>query len=433
MSFNNPIAIDVEKLSKCYKIYSKPLDKLLHIFRFNVEDKCREFWALSDVSFKVKKGETVAIIGKNGSGKSTLLQLICKTLTATHGSAQSYGRVAALLELGSGFNPEFTGSENIRLYATILGLSQEEINERYESIVTFSEIGDFLNQPVKTYSSGMQVRLAFSVAIHVEPEILIVDEALSVGDAYFQAKCASEIAKIIERGTTVLFVSHDIASVKTLCNRALLLENGKLVFDGGVGEAVELYYRGLVAGNLEKQADNNEHPTIALEEYVLGTENFKKNSNYQRISNGFASFQNVQIANIDSNHVETLDFGEEVYLRQLIRINKDLAELAFAYHIRDKNGQDIVYSDTTIENEQHIRNAKSGDIYLIEWKFDVRLREGNYVISSMASIPSKSEYIPAEVVDFIPISYTFNVSRGSKPQIYGFVNWNNDIKVKRLN
>ncbi|MGL5665037.1 MAG: ABC transporter ATP-binding protein [Shewanella sp.] len=409
------------------------MDKLLHIFNFDVKDRCRQFWALSDVSFNVKKGETVAIIGKNGSGKSTLLQLICKTLTATSGSAHTYGRIAALLELGSGFNPDFTGAENIRLYATILGLSQDEINERYESIVSFSEIGAFLNQPVKTYSSGMQVRLAFSVAIHVDPEILIVDEALSVGDAYFQAKCASEIAKIIERGTTVLFVSHDIASVKTLCDRALLLENGKLVFDGGVGEAVELYYRGLVVGSSDRKANKDIQSGTVWEEYALGTENFKKNANYQRISNGAALFQNVQIANIHNKYIETLDFGEEVYLRQMILINTDVEELAFAYHIRDKNGQDIVYSDTTIENNQHIRNAKSGDVYLIEWKFDVRLRNGNYVISSMASIPSKSEHIPAEVVDFIPISYTFNVSRGNKPQIYGFVNWNNEIKIKRLN
>ncbi|EMK6669027.1 ABC transporter ATP-binding protein [Vibrio fluvialis] len=433
MSFNTQLAIEVNNLSKCYKVYTKPLDKLLHIFKFNVEDKCKEFWALSDVSFSVKKGETVAIIGKNGSGKSTLLQLICKTLTATNGSAHTYGRIAALLELGSGFNPDFTGAENIRLYATILGLSQDEINERYESIITFSEIGAFLNQPVKTYSSGMQVRLAFSVAIHVDPEILIVDEALSVGDAYFQAKCASEIAKIIERGTTVLFVSHDIASVKTLCDRALLLEKGKLVFDGGVGEAVELYYRGLIVGSYDSKTDKDTQHTVAMEEYALGAENFKKNSNYQRISNGLALFKNVQIANMNNNHIETLDFGEKVYLRQLIRINTDIKELAFAYHIRDKNGQDIVYSDTTIENAQHIRDAKSGDIYLIEWKFDVRLREGNYVISSMASIPSQSEYMPAEVVDFIPISYTFNVTRGNKPQIYGFVTWDNDINIKRLN
>lgn len=433
MSFNTQLAIEVNNLSKCYKVYTKPLDKLLHIFKFNVEDKCKEFWALSDVSFSVKKGETVAIIGKNGSGKSTLLQLICKTLTATNGSAHTYGRIAALLELGSGFNPDFTGAENIRLYATILGLSQDEINERYESIITFSEIGAFLNQPVKTYSSGMQVRLAFSVAIHVDPEILIVDEALSVGDAYFQAKCASEIAKIIERGTTVLFVSHDIASVKTLCDRALLLEKGKLVFDGGVGEAVELYYRGLIVGSCDSKTDKDTQHTVAMEEYALGAENFKKNSNYQRISNGLALFKNVQIANMNNNHIETLDFGEKVYLRQLIRINTDIKELAFAYHIRDKNGQDIVYSDTTIENAQHIRDAKSGDIYLIEWKFDVRLREGNYVISSMASIPSQSEYMPAEVVDFIPISYTFNVTRGNKPQIYGFVTWDNDINIKRLN
>ena len=430
MLSNDQVAVKVENLSKCYKVYSRPIDKLLHLFKFNVDDRCREFWALSDVSFEVKKGETLAIIGKNGSGKSTLLQLICKTLTATDGSVSTNGRIAALLELGSGFNPEFTGAENIRLYAAVLGLSQDEINARYDSIVQFSEIGEFLNQPVKTYSSGMQVRLAFSVAIHVNPEILIVDEALSVGDAYFQAKCAAEIGRIIERGTTVLFVSHDIASVKTLCDRALLLEKGKLVFDGAVGEAVELYYRKLVSNDENKQS--KDEVKVNLDVYSHGTDNFTKNASYQRISSGKASFQNVQMVNSDDVCIETFDFAEKATLRQIIRFNEDVSTLALAYHIRDKNGQDIIYSDTTLEGQMHIRDAKAGEVYIVEWTFDVRLREGNYVISSMASIPAESEYMSSEVVDFVPISFTFNVSRGHSPQIYGFVKLDNEINIRRL-
>lgn len=430
MLSNDQVAVKVENLSKCYKVYSRPIDKLLHLFKFNVDDRCREFWALSNVSFEVKKGETLAIIGKNGSGKSTLLQLICKTLTATDGSVSTNGRIAALLELGSGFNPEFTGAENIRLYAAVLGLSQDEINARYDSIVKFSEIGEFLNQPVKTYSSGMQVRLAFSVAIHVNPEILIVDEALSVGDAYFQAKCAAEIGRIIERGTTVLFVSHDIASVKTLCDRALLLEKGKLVFDGAVGEAVELYYRKLVSNDENKQSKDD--VKVDLDVYSHGTDNFTKNASYQRISSGKASFQNVQMVSGDDVCIETFDFSEKATLRQIIRFNEDVSTLALAYHIRDKNGQDIIYSDTTLEGQMHIRNAKEGEVYIAEWTFDVRFREGNYVISSMASIPAESEYMSSEVIDFVPISFTFNVSRGRSPQIYGFVKLDNEINIRRL-
>lgn len=430
MLSNDQVAVKVENLSKCYKVYSRPIDKLLHLFKFDVDDRCREFWALSDVSFEVKKGETLAIIGKNGSGKSTLLQLICKTLTATDGSVSTNGRIAALLELGSGFNPEFTGAENIRLYAAVLGLSQDEINARYDSIVQFSEIGEFLNQPVKTYSSGMQVRLAFSVAIHVNPEILIVDEALSVGDAYFQAKCAAEIGRIIERGTTVLFVSHDIASVKTLCDRALLLEKGKLVFDGAVGEAVELYYRKLVSN--DENTQSKDEVKVNLDVYSHGADNFTKNASYQRISSGKASFQNVQMISSDDVCIETFDFSEKAKLRQIIRFSEDVSTLALAYHIRDKNGQDIIYSDTTLEGQKHIRDAKAGEVYIVEWTFDVRLREGNYVISSMASIPAESEYMSSEVVDFVPISFTFNVSRGRSPQIYGFVKLDNEINIRRL-
>ena len=202
---SSEIAIKVENLSKCYHIYDQPRDRLKQMILPRLQRAAgaaskqyfREFWALKDVSFEVKKGETVGIIGRNGSGKSTLLQMICGTLNPTSGSVQTHGRIAALLELGAGFNPEFTGRENVYLNAAVLGLGYEEIEARFDQIAAFADIGDFIEQPVKTYSSGMMVRLAFAVAIHADPEILIVDEALSVGDAYFQAKCAHRIRSII--------------------------------------------------------------------------------------------------------------------------------------------------------------------------------------------------------------------------------------------
>ena len=239
---SSEIAIKVEGLSKCYHIYDQPRDRLkqfilprLHRLIWQPPRQYfREFWALKNASFNIKKGETVGIIGRNGSGKSTLLQMICGTVSPSAGTVQTNGRVAALLELGAGFNTEFTGRENILLNAAILGFPQETMEERMMEVLAFSELGDFINQPVKTYSSGMYARLAFSIAIHVDPEILIVDEALAVGDSRFVAKCMRRTKEIQKRGATILFVSHDVGSVRTLCDRAIWLDKGKLVEDGNV-------------------------------------------------------------------------------------------------------------------------------------------------------------------------------------------------------
>lgn len=231
---SSDIAIKVEHLSKCHHIYEKPRDRLLQMLAPEGKQFFREFWALRDVSFSVGRGETVGIIGRNGSGKSTLLQMICGTVSPTSGVVNTRGRVAALLELGAGFNTEFTGRENVFLNAAILGVPQEEMEARMEEVLAFSELGDFLDLPVKTYSSGMYSRLAFSIAIHVDPEILIVDEALAVGDARFVAKCMRRIKDIQDQGATILFVSHDVGSVRTLCGRALWLDNGRLVEQGHV-------------------------------------------------------------------------------------------------------------------------------------------------------------------------------------------------------
>ena len=231
---SSDISIKVEGLSKCYHIYDKPRDRLMQMLARGKKQFFREFWALRDVSFSVGRGETVGIIGRNGSGKSTLLQMICGTVSPTSGVISTRGRVAALLELGAGFNIEFTGRENVFLNAAILGFPQEEMEARMEEVLAFSELGDFLDQPVKTYSSGMYSRLAFSIAINVDPEILIVDEALAVGDARFVAKCMRRIKDIQKQGATILFVSHDVGSVRTLCGHALWLDKGRLVEQGDV-------------------------------------------------------------------------------------------------------------------------------------------------------------------------------------------------------
>lgn len=227
-------ALAVNNLSKCYHIYDKPRDRLLQILMGGKKQFYHEFWALRDISFTVAKGETVGIIGRNGSGKSTLLQLISGTLSPTTGEVSTIGRVAAILELGAGFNTEFTGRENVLLNAAILGFSREDVEERMIKILTFSELGDFLDQPVKTYSSGMYARLALSIAFHIDPDILIVDEALAVGDARFVAKCMRRIKDIMTQGTTVLFVSHDVSSIRALCQRVVWLDQGRMVEEGEV-------------------------------------------------------------------------------------------------------------------------------------------------------------------------------------------------------
>jgi lipopolysaccharide transport system ATP-binding protein len=248
---SSDIAIKVENLSKCYQIYDKPRDRLLQgimprlqrLAGMPPKQYCKEFWALKDVSFEVKKGETIGIIGRNGSGKSTLLQMICGTLTPTSGSIQTNGRVAALLELGAGFNPEFTGRENVYMNASILGLTKEQIDERFDDIASFADIGDFIEQPVKIYSSGMFVRLAFAVVSKVEPDILIIDEALAVGDARFQKKCLDNMYALKSRGVSIILVTHDTFTAKSFCSRLLLQDHGKLIVDGDPALVATHYYR----------------------------------------------------------------------------------------------------------------------------------------------------------------------------------------------
>lgn len=243
---SNEIAIQVEGLGKCYQIYNRPQDRLKQFIKPRLQaligrdgtNYFREFWALKEISFEVMRGETVGIIGRNGSGKSTLLQIICGTLSPTVGHVETWGRVAALLELGAGFNPEFTGRENVYMNAAILGLSQEEVDIRFDNIASFADIGEFIEQPVKHYSSGMYARLAFAVAINVDPKILVVDEALSVGDEPFQRKCFARINKMKDEGSTILFVSHSGGTIINLCDRAILLNRGEKIFSGMPKRAV---------------------------------------------------------------------------------------------------------------------------------------------------------------------------------------------------
>lgn len=247
------VAIRVESISKCFQIYEKPHHRLLQMLSRGRARYYREFWALRDVSFDVMKGETVGIVGRNGSGKSTLLQIICGTLTPTSGMVQTSGRVAALLELGSGFNPEFSGRDNVYLNGAVLGLSREEVDSRYDDIAAFADIGSFIDQPVRTYSSGMMVRLAFAVAINVNPRVLVIDEALAVGDELFQRKCFSAIEKIKKDGATILLVSHSASAVVSLSDRAILIDAGERVGIGQPKRVVSGYQKILYAPDAARE------------------------------------------------------------------------------------------------------------------------------------------------------------------------------------
>ncbi|OGP66785.1 MAG: ABC transporter [Deltaproteobacteria bacterium RBG_19FT_COMBO_43_11] len=441
---SNDVAIRVNNLGKCYQIYNAPRDRLKQFVVPRLQRLAgqipkqyfREFWALKDVSFEIKKGETIGIIGRNGAGKSTLLQLICGTLNPTGGSILTNGRVAALLELGSGFNPEFTGRENVYMNAAIMGLSIPEVDAKYENIIAFADIGDFINQPVKTYSSGMLVRLAFSVAAQVDPDILIVDEALGVGDMFFQAKCMIKMKKLIDNeGTTLLFVSHDTGTVKSICKRGILLNKGFVIYDGDGSGAVEKYF-GMKIESEQNVATNKKviqsEDKSALDDCFNYSADFEKKAAFQRVQNGKASFKSVVLLDENEKVIESVEYGQKVKLRMAVVVHEDIHLLGYGYHIRDKNGVDVIYSDCFIEGQSCLENLKAGDRYIIDWCFNPRLRNGNYSIASVISIPISMEIGQVDFCDFVPISCQFVMNIRQPFRLHGLVNWDNEIVCRKV-
>jgi lipopolysaccharide transport system ATP-binding protein len=444
LMFSNDFAIRVTDLNKRYEIYATPRDRLkqfilprlMRMVGKNQKQYFREFSALTDISFEVKKGETVGIIGRNGAGKSTLLQIICGTLTPTSGTVEINGRVAALLELGSGFNPEFTGRENIYLNAGVLGLTKDEVDARFEEIVAFADIGEFLDQPVKTYSSGMYVRLAFAVVVHVDADVLIVDEALAVGDMYFQAKCMAHMKKLMESGVTVLFVSHDTNAVKALCNRAVYLERGRVLSFGQTNEVLEIYYGAAVKSRQMTSLQEKLTPPkgeYSPDDSVLAEQRaFSERAAFYRIQNGMAEFLNIQLLNEFGCKVESVDFGQNLMLRMTFRSNLNLPCIALGYHIKDRNGFDIIYSDTGIE-DCHVMNLESGEVVVMDWQFRVNLRADEYTIAAGLSIPLDLSISKVEVCDWIPVAANLRVGRGGALPIHAAVYWSNDVSQSRSN
>lgn len=438
------VAIRIQHVTKRYQIYDAPRDRLKQFVMPRLrsivgrvpKQYFRDFSALTDVSFDVKKGETVGVIGRNGAGKSTLLQIICGTLTPTSGMVEINGRVAALLELGSGFNAEFTGRENVYMNAGVLGLSKEEIDARFDDIIVFADIGEFLDQPVKTYSSGMYVRLAFAVVVHVDADILIVDEALSVGDMYFQTKCMVKMKKLMESGVTVLFVSHDVGVVKAICQRSVYLDHGKVIAFGPTDEVVDTYY----GAGIKSEQSLQPLPTVVVTvpadgfnaDDLVEQQEFSARGGYNRLQNGMAEWLNVYLVDEFGHKAEQVNFGESVILRMVFKGNVDLPLVCLAYHIRDRNGVDVIYSDTGIER-CHVTDLCAGEVVIIDWQFTAHLRHGDYSISAMLSIPQDLSIGKVEVCDFVPLAANFQVARGQSLPLYGAVYWENKVSQKRFN
>ncbi len=349
--------ISVKNISKCFQIYDNPRARLKQFIFPRVRQLLgkehrnyfQEFWALNDISFNVKKGETVGIVGRNGSGKSTLLQIICGTLFSTHGSVETTGRISALLELGAGFNPDFTGHENIYTNGAVLGMSKEEIDAKYEAIVAFADIGDFVHQPVRTYSSGMYVRLAFSVAIHCDPEILIVDEALAVGDVAFQRKCFATIEKLKQQGCSILFVSHDVSTVISLCDRAVLLSKGKLLLNDTPKKVCDVFHKiifsdikdediCLFLSEKKKEVTVEEDELAVKSDYIASADTILNTIYYP---SDIVTISHVKIVNMAGEQVNRLVKSENYVLVYDIHFKKTILNILYCASFKTVQGVEI--------------------------------------------------------------------------------------------
>jgi lipopolysaccharide transport system ATP-binding protein len=463
---SSEIAIKVENLSKCYQIYDQPRDRLKQFVLPRMQQLIgrqssqyfREFWALKDVSFDVKKGESVGIIGRNGSGKSTLLQIITGTLAPTSGSVTTHGRIAALLELGSGFNPDFTGRENVYLNGALLGFSTAQINEKFDAIAAFADIGEHLDQPVKTYSSGMLVRLAFAVQVQVEPEILIVDEALAVGDALFQKRCFQRIEKLVSDGTTLLFVSHDQESVRTLTNRALLLKKGRPI-QWGLSSEVVLSYRkllhdeeaeyfaGLTKNLVERAAQSllpsdspSAQPDAPNAVPANAAPGMGTRSDRHSFGDGEVKIFKVETLDSDDQPCSLFYPGEKLRIRVTCESFASIDKLNVGIRLRNKEGVKI-YSWGTLNQDMtnRARNMDTpifwaqrfdaGDQFKVVLDCDCALGENLYEVQAAVSHEETMNYLSQRMLHWVDEAAFFQVSIKRDEYFFGGVM---DLKMNAI-
>ncbi len=419
----NDIAIHVDHLSKLYKLYDKPSDRLKESLGLTRKKCYREHYALTDVSFDIGKGETVGIIGTNGAGKSTILKIITGVLNPTQGEVTVDGRISALLELGAGFNMEYTGIENIYLNGTMMGFSEEEIDARLESILAFADIGDFVYQPVKMYSSGMFVRLAFAVAINIDPEILIVDEALSVGDVFFQAKCYRKFEEFKQQGKTILFVTHDLTSISKYCDRVILLDHGKVMGYGSPKETVDLYKRLLVG----QGPDGEEGPkgTQAYTKKQGWIAPYEMNPNALEYGDKRAELLGFMLLDADGLPTNTVDKGSYFTMKLRARYNEDIDDPIFAYTIKDMRGTEITGTNTMYEKIT-VQPRKAGETDVVTFTQKADLQGGEYLISF-----GLTGYRDGDFVVYHRLYDACSLVVVSTKNTVGFYDMNSEVTVER--
>lgn len=404
--------IKLDNIGKVYRMYPRPLYRVAEAFLpLGGKKYHQEFHALTDISLAIGRGQTVGIIGKNGSGKSTLLQIVCGILQPTDGNVFVDGRISALLELGAGFNPQFTGRENVYLNCSIMGLKRNEIDACFDDIVSFADIGVFIDQPVKTYSSGMYVRLAFAVAINVKPDILVVDEALSVGDTLFQAKCFAKFKQFQEQGVTILFVTHSMDLIIRYCSSAYLLEKGKLVTSGAPKDVVDRYNRLLVARSsatdgegafsgagpdsghgVDAGRDTKTRKQQLAELMQASQQHFKLNPDESRYGNGKAEIADVGIYAPDQTSQQSLVQGEFYLFRMDVRLHEAIEDPIYAFTIKDVKGFDISGTNT-LYHEIETGLVEAGEVIRISFEHKITLNPGGYLLSFGCAGFENGEYV----------------------------------------
>lgn len=425
------IAIRVDHVSKVYKLYKKPSDRMREAFG-SKKVQVTEHFALDDVSFEVKKGETVGIIGTNGSGKSTILKIITGVLNPSGGNVDINGRISALLELGAGFNMEYTGIENIYLNGTMMGFSKEEIESRIDDILNFADIGEFVHQPVKTYSSGMFVRLAFAVAINIDPEILIVDEALSVGDVFFQSKCYHKFMEFKNAGKTILFVSHDLSSISKYCDRVVLLNKGEKLSEGEPKKIVDMYKKLLVNQLEDKKNDDPSADTASSSEGTKKEDaDLMKNAlvlNPKIVEYGEKQTEIYDFAILDKNGniTNVIEKGDPCSFKMRVRANEDTEHPIFAFTIKNLQGTEITGTNSYFEGYE-LDELKKGEEREITFTQEMHLQGGEYLISFGCT-----GYIQGEFHVYHRLYDACNLTVVSYKNTVGFYDMNSEVEIKEI-